>query len=866
MLARWLALALSGAALLASSARAQEAAGPALGAPRTAPVVVLQPPQLVESVVAEYPEAARRERRAGRVVLRLVLDAEGRVTDAQVLDGADYGFDEAARAAVLQFRFRPALKDGKPVPARIAYAYEFKLPAAEPAGLPPLPSASVNVPSNSGTALPPLAGVTPASTAAPLQVRVQGVATDERVRRSAQPVKVVDTEAARHHSTDLGELLARTEGVGLQRAGGMGSATRLSLHGLSDDQIRVFLDGVPLELSGFGLGLATVPVYWLQRAEVYRGVVPVRYGSDALGGAIDLVTSDELDGMSAGAAYTAGAFGTQQLALQTRAHEPSSGFFSRVAAFYDHSRNDYVVDVEVPNELGQLRPARVRRFHDGYEAGGGSVQLGWLRRPWARRLLLELFASQFDKDLQHNVDMTVPYGEVEYGQRTLGGSLRYELPRLGHGSARRFGVAALAAYSHRQLRFEDTAPWVYDWYGNRVFQRAAGAGELSVYATDLTQWENRGLGRGTLTFDPAPGHALRFVASLDVTARSGEERLRVNPARIDPETTNRSLLQLVNGVEYTLRAGGEARKVVENVVFAKHYLYHPSTDQVQTFDNSIRHVEDTLQRFGAGDALRVRVLEGVFAKASYEYATRLPRPDEVFGDGALVAPNLDLTPESSHNANLGVLSELPLGEHLLAGEITGFLRDTEDMIVELATADRVHSIHQNVFSVRTLGVDGMLRWASPARLVTLQANGTWQDQRNVSERGAFAPFNRQRVPNRPWLFANTLAMLHLAGFGSSNAALDVAYYTRYVHGFLPGWADTGAVNPREVIPDQLLHSVEVSYSLDGPWRLDVALDLQNLTDARAYDVLGVQKPGRATFVKVGVCWACASALDAGAGP
>lgn len=861
MLARWLALALSGAcALLAQAARAQDAAPPAA----SSAVPALQAPELLEPVAAEYPEAARRDRVRGRVVLRLSIDIEGRVTDAEVLEAAGHGFDEAARDAVLRFRFRPALKDGVPVPARIAYAYDFELPE-EPAVVTAPADAA---PALSGTEATPPAPAVPAvaTPAAPLEVSVRGVSTEDRLRRSSQAVKVVDTEAARHHSTDVGEILARTEGVALQRTGGMGSTTRLSLHGLTDDQIRVFLDGVPLELSGFGLGIATVPVYWLERIEVYRGVVPVRYGSDALGGAIDLVTSEAVDGVSVGAAYTAGAFDTHQLALQTRAHEPSSGFFSRVAAFYDRSKNDYVVDVEVPDALGQLRPARVRRFHDDYEAGGASVQLGWVRRPWARRLLLELFASQFGKDLQHNVDMSVPYGEVEYGQRTLGGTLRYEQPRLGQGFARRFAVSALAAYSHRQLRFEDTAPFVYDWYGNRVFERAAGAGELSVYATDLTQWEDRALTRAALSFDAAPGHVLRLISSLDVTLRTGQERLRVNPERIDPETTDRSLLQLVSGLEYAFRGGGEAGDVVENGAFAKHYVYHPATDQVQTFDNSIRHVEDTISRFGAGDTLRVRVADGVFAKASYEYATRLPRPDEVFGDGALVAPNLDLTPESSHNANLGALLEQRVGAHELTGELSGFLRDASDMIVELATADRVHSIHQNVFSVRTVGVDGMLRWESPARLLTLQVNATWQDQRNVSERGAFAPFDGQRVPNRPWLFANTLAMLHLPGVGASNAALDLAYYARYVHDFRPGWADTGALNQRETIPDQLLHSVEVSYSLRGPWALDLALDVQNLTDARAYDVLGVQKPGRAAFFKVGACWACASALAAGAGP
>ena len=78
---------------------------------------------------------------------------------------------------------------------------------------------------------------------------IERFARTEDERR--QLVEARETHEAQRHTADLGEVLARTEGIAVQRSGGLGSDTRLSLHGLSDDQIRVFLDGVPLELSGF---------------------------------------------------------------------------------------------------------------------------------------------------------------------------------------------------------------------------------------------------------------------------------------------------------------------------------------------------------------------------------------------------------------------------------------------------------------------------------------------------------------------------------------------------------------------------------------------------------------------------------------
>ncbi|HKO90185.1 MAG TPA: TonB-dependent receptor plug domain-containing protein [Polyangiaceae bacterium] len=684
------------------------------------------------------------------------------------------------------------------------------------------------------------------------EVTVRASSSAQRLQESARAVKVIETDEARRHTADLGAVLARTEGVAVQRGGGLGSPSRLSLHGLTDDQIRLFLDGVPLEFSGFGFGIATVPLNWIERIDVYRGVVPVAFGADALGGAIDLRTDQQPRGTTAALSYATGAFDTHQFSINARAvHEPT-GFLTRAAAFYDSSDNDYVVDVNVPDELGQLEPVQVRRFHDGYTGGGGSLELGFVDRPWAQRLLLRLFATNFDKELQHNVNMTVPYGGVDYGQSARGGTLQYEQPRI---SGSDFSLALLAGYSHRDLDFRDTSRWVYDWFGNQIFERPENSGELSAYASDLTQWEDRGLGRATLGYRLTPQQALQLVVASDFTTRSGVERLRVNPERIDPLTTRREILQLVSGLEHRFT---DLEDVVDNSLFAKDYYYHPSTDQVETFDNSLRHIESTTHHWGVGDALRVRVLDELMLKASYEYATRLPRPDEVFGDGALVTPNLELTPESSHNANLGAQAQHDFGGSFgrLELETSGFLRRTSHMIVQLPTSDRLHAIYQNVVDVRTLGVDGSLRWVTARQWLTLETNATWQDQRNASETGPFAPFEGQRLPNRPWLFANASATLRIPAFGAPSAELVFTWLSHYVREFQPGWSDNTATDYTGRIPTQFVHAASATYSVRGRTSIDLSLDVQNLTNERVYDVLGVQKPLRAAFFKLSTCWAC----------
>jgi hypothetical protein len=70
----------------------------------------------------------------------------------------------------------------------------------------------------------------------------------------------------------------------VRRDGGLGSIARFPLNRLYDNQERFFLDAVPLEIAGYPFGFANVPVNVIKRVEVFRGVVPIRFGADALGG------------------------------------------------------------------------------------------------------------------------------------------------------------------------------------------------------------------------------------------------------------------------------------------------------------------------------------------------------------------------------------------------------------------------------------------------------------------------------------------------------------------------------------------------------------------------------------------------------
>ncbi len=113
------------------------------------------------------------------------------------------------------------------------------------------------------------------------EVVIQAESEAQTLRMSAKAVQVIEAHQVKLKSADLGEVLAQTEGVNVQRGGGLGSNTRFALNGLSGDQVRFFYNGIPLNYTPYSFGIANVPVNMIDRVEIYKGVVPVQFGADA---------------------------------------------------------------------------------------------------------------------------------------------------------------------------------------------------------------------------------------------------------------------------------------------------------------------------------------------------------------------------------------------------------------------------------------------------------------------------------------------------------------------------------------------------------------------------------------------------------
>jgi TonB family protein len=98
---------------------------PCCGPPR--PKLWDKPPVAVYAPPAPFSEEARRMKIQGVVIVSLLVTEEGLPSDIRLEKSAGAGLDEEAMQTVSQYRFKPAMKDGQPVAARITVEVNFRL-------------------------------------------------------------------------------------------------------------------------------------------------------------------------------------------------------------------------------------------------------------------------------------------------------------------------------------------------------------------------------------------------------------------------------------------------------------------------------------------------------------------------------------------------------------------------------------------------------------------------------------------------------------------------------------------------------------------------------------------------------------------
>ena len=670
-----------------------------------------------------------------------------------------------------------------------------------------------------------------------------------RVKNSAYNAVAVDTRGMLNSTKTLGEALAKAPGLKLRESGGVGSDMNLMLDGFSGKHVKVFIDGVPQEGVGSSFGLNNIPVNFAERIEVYKGVVPVGFGTDAIGGVVNIVTGKKRRQWFVDAAYSYGSFNTHKSHVNF-GQTFRNGFTYEVNAFQNYSDNDYYVDAPVfdfaTNSLDTKTLHRVRRFNDTYHNEAVVAKLGFTGKPWADRLMLGFTYSHMYKDIQTGVRQKTVYGQKHRYGHSLMPSVEYSKRNL---FLKGLSLVATANYNRNYTTNVDTATYRYNWLGER--QKKSDPGEQSYqYMRSLNANWNATV---TLNYRIAYGHTLTLNNVFNAFSRDNTSLL------YDTETTEpigKRTRKNITGLAYRLMPTERWNLSV----FGKYYSLYVS-GPVATDENSSDFVRRSrsLDSWGFGAAGTYYILPGLQAKLSYEKAYRLPTIEEMFGDEDLETGSVMLRPESSHNVNVNLSWQKTLGLHSLYAEAGFIYRDTRDYIqrsIAELSGNREGAFYENYGRVKTTGYNLSVRY-NLGRWLSVGGNFTHMDVKDnepmmVGSTSVENPVYGSRMPNVPYQFADCDVNLYWHGLGGEDNVLTLTYDNQYLHSFCYYSDGVQVSNLSDyMVPTQFSHNLTLAYSIAGG-QYNVSLECRNFTDEKLYDNFSLQKAGRAFYAKVRV--------------
>lgn len=668
-----------------------------------------------------------------------------------------------------------------------------------------------------------------------------------RLKRSAFNAVALDTKALQNSTQNLSEALAQAPGMKIRESGGVGSDMQLMMDGFTGKHIKIFIDGVPQEGVGSSFGLNNIPVNYAERIEVYKGVVPVGFGTDAIGGVINIITKKNRNKWFLDASYSYGSFNTHKSYVNF-GQTFRSGLTYEINVFQNYSDNNYYVDTPVKDfttgAINKKKIEHVKRFHDTYHNEAVIGKIGFVDKKWADRLMFGFTYSHMYKDIQTGVRQEVVFGGKYRKGYSIMPSLDY---RKRDFFVRGLDVVLTANYNKNMTNNVDTSSYEYNWRGEMRPLRMPGEQSYQNTRSDNNNWN------GTLTANYRIGkaHTFTFNHVINAFRRSNQSLLNEDSeANAIPKETRKN----ISGLSYRLMPTEHWNLSVFGKYYNQFIAGPVATSSAQ--DDYIR-TTNSVSAMGYGAAGTYFILKSLQAKLSYEKAYRLPTNEEMFGDEDLETGDISLRPENSDNVNLNLSYNETFGKHSVYVEGGLIYRNTKDYIqrnISDLSGGKYGATYVNHGRVETKGYNISVRYGF-ANWVSVGGNFTQMNVRD-NVKTVTSGTNQEsltygaRMPNLPYQFANSDVTFYWRNLWKKGNTLSVTYDNLYMHSF-PLYSEAVGSESEFVVPTQFSHNLTLSYSIQNG-RYNISFECRNLTNEKLYDNFSLQKAGRAFYGKVRV--------------
>jgi iron complex outermembrane receptor protein len=611
-------------------------------------------------------------------------------------------------------------------------------------------------------------------------------------------VSEVDVGSRNRALDTTADALEQAAGVQVQRYGGLGAFSTISIRGSSANQVPVYLDGVPLsQAQDQTVDLSTLPLDSLERIDVYRGTIPVGFGGGGIGGVVNLVTKPPSATPASELQVGYGSFETRKLVAS---HTQQLGGFDLLGhVTYLGSTGDFTYANDNGTPENPTDDRETTRINNQFDAVGGLLRVA---RDVGDGLRLDGTQELFYRTQGVPGPATVQFSEPSLDELR---SLTYlRLSATGLADTVDTSGTLYGVYSFQNFFSppQDFGP--YDTHNQTAVVGGSNTGtwfapwQQSVSWFDEIAYEQFFPYNGAVSPANGPDQTrLRLTLAAQDEVRLFDERLLLVPsARYE------HLLDDFSGVDLANQPDSPAATTNRDLV-------SPS--------------------FGA----LVRLASWASLRGNVGYFQRAPNFAELFGNSGTVLGNAELKTEKGVNADVGATASWGawrwFDRALL--ELAFFNTDYDDLIAfEAVNPEQFRP--ENIGKARVRGVELTAAGAALHHL-GLQLNYTHQESEDRS--GDFTDGNQ--LPLRPddELFVRLEAFLPWAR-------------SYYEYTFIS--SDPTTVGNFITVPSRSIHTVGASLQ-PYPW-MTIACQAANITNADIRDLGDFPLPGLTLFGSITV--------------
>jgi vitamin B12 transporter len=653
----------------------------------------------------------------------------------------------------------------------------------------------------------------------------------------AEAVTIIEGKELRGRSQSLNDIVNRVAGVKVRQTGGLGSSSKVSIHGLEGKRIMILVDGSPIESLDGNFGINDIPVDFIDHIEVYKGYVPARFGGDGMGGAINVVirefNTNYIDG-----SYSVASHNTHRATWLLKRNFPGIGKKDGLVelgfgGFYNYSDNDYSFKSPYVDTL------TITRDHDAYEslvlAGAGRI-----RNYWFDEIKAEVAYYDNEKEIQ-GVGYAIRDAKTQSNTWLV--SAKAQKEGLASG---RLDLEYEMGWQYAVGRNIDTAHVRYrGWDSSQYIASAQPLGELGDYPS-LSRSVQKTLDQ-SLNFDYrfTKSHALNWNTRVGYTTYRNRDSLGSAVALYNVAGYPGNLTTGISGL--SLESDFGKGRFVNLLGFKGYYYQSKATATVATLQGTPAAQSVDHTGIGYDESFRFKIVEPLFFKAGYQHSLRLPDSDELFGNGIAIASSPGLGPEVGDNFFGGLLFDswsVPLLARVQY-EINGFYMNIRDMI-KLQNGGPNGAAYYNMEGVDILGFDTELKVDCNEYLYGYM-NLTFQNLRNTRYLQSVGVATGHVVPNIPRFFMNYGLELHTADMLYNRDFAKIFWNASYTDEFYYNWQISSKQN--RVLPASFVQDAGVEYSIRDN-QLSWSAEVLNLMNRQVYDEFRLPKPGRTFATKI----------------